>query len=89
MPDAKIISHEIVDDSIETLDEKNGLFNEVTVDDVRNFDQVSKDAMEKRAIENGLLEKATKNAEKIIERLVNNDIVKEQEYRITFTPISK
>ena len=89
MPEAKILSHEIDEESIETLDEKNGLFNEVTVDDVRNFDQVSKDAMEKRAIENGLLDRAIKNAEKIIERLVNNDIVKEQEYRITFTPIAK
>lgn len=89
MPEATILSHEIDEESIETLDEKNGLFNEVTVDDVRNFDQVSKDAMEKRAIENGLLDRAIKNAEKIIERLVNNDIVKEQEYRITFTPIAK
>ena len=84
LPDAEILSHEINEESIETLDEKNGLFNQVTVDDVRNFDQVSKEAMETRAIENGLLEKANKNAEKIIEKLVNNDVVKEQEYKIIF-----
>ena len=69
---------------IETLDEKDGLFNPVKVEDVRQFDTVSKEAMEDRAIENGILDKALKNAEDIIEKLVNNDVVQEQEYTIKF-----
>lgn len=84
MPNAEILSHEIDNNSIETLDEKDGLFNPVKVDDVRQFDTVSKDAMEDRAIENGILDKALKNAEDIIEKLVNNDVVQEQEYTIKF-----
>lgn len=84
MPKAEILSHEIDNNSIETLDEKDGLFNPVKVEDVRQFDAVSKDAMEDRAIENGILDKALKNAEDIIEKLVNNDVVQEQEYTIKF-----
>ena len=75
MPNAEILSHEIDNNSIETLDEKDGLFNPVKVEDVRQFDTVSKDAMEDRAIENGILDKALKNAEDIIEKLVNSDVV--------------
>ena len=67
MPKAEILSHEINSDSIETLDEKDGLFNPVKVEDVQAFDAVSKNTMEKRAIENGLLDKAFDNAKEIIE----------------------
>ncbi|MDP3445467.1 MAG: DUF4230 domain-containing protein [Ignavibacteria bacterium] len=84
MPKSVILSHEIKKESIETLDEKDGLFNSVKVDDVREFDKVSKEAMEERAIENGILDKATENAKEIIEKLVNNDVVQEQGYIIKF-----
>lgn len=84
MPNAEILSHEIDNNSIETLDEKDGLFNPVKVEDVRQFDTVSKDAMKDRAIENGILDKALKNAEDIIEKLVNSDVVQEQGYTIKF-----
>ena len=84
MPAAEILSHEIDNDSIETLDQKNGLFNKITVEDVKEFDAVSKTAMENRAVENGLLEKAFENAKGIIESLVNNEAVKELGYTIEF-----
>lgn len=84
IPNAEILSHEIDDNSIETLDQKDGLFNPVKVEDVRAFDKVSKDAMEQRAIESGILEKAFENAKDIIEKLVNTDVVKELQYTITF-----
>lgn len=84
IPKAQILSHETDKNSIETLDQKDGLFNPVKVEDVREFDAVSKDAMEQRAIENGILDKAFENAKKIIEKLVNNDVVQEQEYTIRF-----
>jgi len=86
MPKAEILSHEI-GDNIETLDEKDGLFNPIKVDDVREFDAVSKEAMEQRAIENGILDKAYENAKEIIEKLVNNDVVQEQGYTIIFEVI--
>lgn len=87
MPNAEILSHEIDNNSIETLDEKDGLFNPIKVEDVREFDKVSKDAMEQRAIENGILDKAFENAKEIIEKLVNNDVVQEQGYIIKFEVI--
>ena len=69
---------------METLDQKNGLFNPVKVEDVRTFDEVSKKVMEQRAIENGILERAFDNAKVIIEKLVNNDVIKELKYTIIF-----
>lgn len=87
IPNAEILSHEIEDESIETLDEKNGLFNKIKVEDVREFDAISQEAMEQRAIENGLLDKAFENAKKIIYKLVNTDIVEELEYTIVFEVI--
>ncbi|MBE6995312.1 MAG: DUF4230 domain-containing protein [Ruminococcaceae bacterium] len=89
MPDAEILSHEIDSTSFETLDEKDGLFNPVKVQDVRQFDAVSKEAMERRAIENGILDKALENAKEIIEKLVNNDVVQEQGYTVKFETLKK
>lgn len=89
IPKAEILSHEIDSESIETLDQTDGLFNAVKVEDVREFDAVSKAAMERRAIENGILDKAFENAKEIIERLVNNDVVKENEYKIIFQIIEE
>ncbi len=89
MPEAEILSHEIDDESIETLDEQDGLFNPIEIDDIREFDAISKDAMEKRAMENGILDKAYENAQDIIYKLINTDIVKELKYHIVFHPIAK
>ncbi|MGN0288511.1 MAG: DUF4230 domain-containing protein [Lachnospiraceae bacterium] len=87
IPKAEILSHEIDENSIETLDQKDGLFNPVKVDDVREFDAISKKAMEERAIENGILDKAFENAKEIIAKLINNDAVQELDYTITFEVI--
>lgn len=84
IPKAKILSHEIYDDSIETLDEKNGWFNSIKIDDIREFDAISKEAMEQRAIENGLLDKAFENAKGILYKIINTGVVEELEYTVTF-----
>ena len=84
IPEAKILSHEIDNDSIETLDEKNGWFNSIKIDDIKEFDAISKDAMEQRAIENGLLDKALENAKIILYKIINTDVVEELEYTVTF-----
>ena len=83
IPAAEILSHELDENSIETLDEKDGLFNPLKVEDVRVFDAESKAAMEKRAIDNGLLEKAETNAKNIIYELIksNPDL---KDYKIEF-----
>lgn len=40
--------------------------------------------MEERAIENGILNRAAENAKVMIEKLVNNDVVQEQGYMVSF-----
>ncbi|MDE6626485.1 MAG: DUF4230 domain-containing protein [Lachnospiraceae bacterium] len=87
IPKAEILSHEIDSESIETLDEKNGLFNSIKVEDIREFDAISKEEMEQRAIENGLLDKAFENAKEIIYKFVDTGLVKELGYTITFKVI--
>ena len=77
IPKAEILSHEIDEDSIETLDEKNGLFNPIKIEDIREFDAISKEAMEQRAIENGILDKAFENAKTIIYELIDTETVEE------------
>ncbi len=84
MPEAKILSHEIEEDSFETLDEKNGLFNAVNVDDVRLMDAEAKKEMEERALESGIITKAFQGAQRIISRLIYTDIVKELGYEVVF-----
>lgn len=82
LPPVQILSH--VTDNYETLFEKDGLFNEIRVDDVREFDETCKKTMEEKAIDRGLLENAEANAKVIIEKLVNTDAVKELGYHIVF-----
>lgn len=85
LPKAEILSHEIDNDSIETLDEKDGLFNPIKIEDVREFDKISKEAMEERAIESGILTKATESAKEVIEKLLRDDVT--QGYTIVFKEI--
>ena len=87
IPNAEILSHEIDFESVEVLEEKDGLFNKVTVEDTKEFDAVCKGQIEQRAVENGILDKAFENSKNIIEKLVNNDIVQEQGYTVNFKVI--
>ena len=84
MPKAKILSHEVDSESFEALDEKNGLFNSIKIDDYKKFETTCKTEMEERAIGNGLLEKATTNAQDIIRNIINTDVVAQQNYEIVF-----
>ena len=84
MPKATILSHEIDSESFEALDEKNGLFNPIKVADYKKFETTCKIEMEERAIGNGILEKATENAQGILRNLINTDPVAQQEYNIVF-----
>lgn len=84
LPAAEILSYEVDSTSIQILDEKNNLFNPISTDDKVQLDIKTEEAMKERAIENGLLEMAQKNAESIIASLlcVNPDIT--SDYTIEF-----
>ncbi len=89
IPNAKILSHEIDNESIETLDERDGLFNKVKIDDARELDAKSKNTMEQTAIERGVLERALENAKEIIYKIINTDVLKEEGYTIVFEVIEE
>lgn len=84
LPEAEILSHDPDEDSVEILAESDTIFNPITVEEKTKFDAVMSKEMEQRAIDNGLLERARKNAENVITRLLfaNPDI--ESTYTIKF-----
>lgn len=83
-PAAKILSHETDENSYETLQEKDGLWNRVKAEDVRKMDKASKEEMEKRVIGNSILEKANANAEVILRRMLLSNSVIAKGYTIEF-----
>lgn len=84
LPRAEILSHETYAESIEVLDENDNVFNPIRIEDKVLFDAETKQAMELRAVENGLLEKAQKNAEQVIFRLLDANPGIERNYSIEF-----
>lgn len=84
MPRAEILSYDTDENSVEILDEKNNVFNPIGVEDKVKFDKETDEAMKKRAIENGLLEKAEQSAEKIITGLILTNPGVDESYTIEF-----
>jgi hypothetical protein len=62
LPKAKILSVEIYEDSFKVYDEKQSIFNQVSISDFNNTNANLKARAEERAIERGLLDKANDNA---------------------------
>lgn len=81
LPQAEILSYEVDESTVEVLDEKDNVFNSISVDDKVNFDTSTKEAMIERAVENGLLEKAQKQAEAVVTNLLTAFA---ENYTITF-----
>lgn len=84
VPTAQILSYSIDSDSVEVLNEKDNIFNSISIDDKVRFDAKTEIAMKQRAIENGLLEKAQKNAEDVLTRLIQSDPAARNGYTVEF-----
>lgn len=67
LPPSRITDNNIPQESITVVEVKNGLFNEVTFDDYNTFISEQKVIMESKAIERGILEKASEEARKAVE----------------------
>lgn len=89
LPKAEIISHDPDNESFETIDEKSGLFNPISVDDVRKFDLVSETSMIERAISSSLLDRAEKNAELIISEMINSNPQIQENYSVKIEFVEK
>lgn len=70
IPQSKLISHELPDSSFKALDERNGLFNSIRIDDVTAFRKEQKAAMEKKAEEQGMPRQAQEQSGAAIEALL-------------------
>lgn len=70
LPTAKILSHEIDEESVQLYDEKTSIFNPFTVEDYTEFYADQKKRAEKKALERGLLTEAQKQAETIVTGLL-------------------
>lgn len=74
VPAASITSHEVDTDSVILYDEKNSVFNGLSVEDVTAFIGEQKKLMEEKALNNGLLTRAQESAEKVLKTLLSNFI---------------
>ena len=66
LPAAKILSHEIDENSIEVYDESSNIFNQISINDYKSFATKEKKKKEKEAISNGILEKSKTKAEQTL-----------------------
>lgn len=71
LPPSKITDNNIPQETIQVLEEKNGLFNEITLDDYNEFIAEQKTVMEQQAIDRGLLTKADEEARSAIKSFLS------------------
>lgn len=71
LPASKITDNNIPQESVTIVEVRDGLFNEVTLDDYNNFISEQKIIMEEKAIERGLLTKADEEARKAIKAFLS------------------
>lgn len=71
VPDSEITDNYIDQGSIQVLEVKNGLFNEVTFDNYNEFVSDQKEVMREKAIEHGILEKANEEAANLVKNFIS------------------
>ena len=84
IPPAKILSHEIYEDSLKVFDERESIFNRIDIEDYNNFSKDQKKEVENNAIKRGLLKEADEESKKAIEELLLGDTIL-SEYKIKIT----
>jgi|GEM_PF-200262 len=70
LPDAEILSNEIFQDTIKTLDESTSIFNPISISDYASFEATEKENMEKKAIDNGILKDADSRSSELVSEFV-------------------
>ncbi len=71
LPQSKILSHEMDEDSLVIFDETNSVFNPLTIRDYTDFAAAQKAEIEARAIKNGLLTEAQTRAQTTVRQLLS------------------
>lgn len=70
VPKAEILSHDLPQESIRVVDQKESLFNDITLDEYNQFVAAEKPKREQDAIDRGLLTEATDEAKMVIEEFL-------------------
>ena len=70
IPKARILSHEIHEDTLKVLDQKSGLFNPVKIEDYTSLAATEKKEMEKKAATGDLFPRAEKEAVRMIQQFI-------------------
>lgn len=85
IPHAKILSHEIYEDSLQVFLEKDSIFNPIKISDYNDFSMDQKKVVEEKAIEKGLLTEADKKSQEAIKDILSLDQnLKDYEIAINF-----
>ena len=72
IPNAKILSNELDENSLKVYEENNGLLNPITIEDDTGIRNQIKTTAEQNAIENNLLKQAKDNAQNILRYMVES-----------------
>lgn len=87
IPEAKILSHEIDETSIEVFDETHNIFNQISITDYNQFAIDQKESMEEKVIEKGLIEEAQDKAESTIKTFIQSSNDLSDEYEFVFNTV--
>lgn len=71
LPESKILSHEIPEDSLQVFDETRNIFNPIPIEDYTGFTRDQKAEVEQKAIDEGLLTDAAEKARGAVETFVS------------------
>ena len=71
LPSSKVLNNNIPQETIQVLEVRNNLFNEITFDDYNEFIGAEKPVMQEKAIEMGLLDDADREAAAMIKALLS------------------
>jgi len=81
VPEAKILSHELHEETLEVLEESSGLFNRISIEDWSTMAVAEKQAMEEKISEGDLFSRAQSDAATILRSLLIG--VVPEDYTIT------
>ncbi len=82
VPEAKILSHEIDEKSIEIFDETKNIFNQISITDYNQFAIDQKDKMETSVKEKGIIKEAQEKTEKVIPSFIKSSYQLSDDYEI-------
>ena len=82
LPETKILSHDIDENSVMVYDDKDSIFNPLELEDYSNFRKEEEAKVEKEAIDKGLLEEANDQTVKAVKELLNINPIINEEYII-------